>query len=342
MRVNVKASSLIESLDDLYVEDENRFFPKLSDLALREVLLSLRDAKEIDFSLLPMYLYDSLLDRMKAHNLITKQNFSALFRAQAQNFVLSGFNAYVDSDFIKGVDLDACLGDQIHSVGLYNCANLTIQNVRDIVTRVPCCKVLNLGRLRCLSDEFCLEIPKLTPSLESLVLNRNPQLSSRAISELHHIKSLTELSLFNCTGMHDPMQHISKIKTLEVVQLSKLFLNEEDLLTLSRSCPNLKSLTLQKQDLGTNGLKETFSNLKNIRHVDYFPVCSDWKVFNEVLECLPDHIESVALPIPKEMRKKFFTPYLKRVNFKGPFFEEPLSADLIENAPNLEVISVLR
>lgn len=266
MRKNLKAEQnhIVDYLD------HGLYFPKLSDYSLYFVLQSIRQGK-ISFESLPSNIHSTLIDFVKSFNLLSYECFELFFKEKTQNFILSGFNAYIDSKILSAVDIKKVLGSQIHTVGLYNCGNLSSSDIEKIIENIPECKNLNLGRLRSLTDNHCLKIHKYCTALESIILNRNPQLTSKAICELHNISSLTEMSLFTCTGMKNAAEFIAKIKSLQVIQLVKLPMNSESWKMICKGCTNLRFITAQSQKLNSGMFKEICSSFPQLIHFDFIP-----------------------------------------------------------------------
>lgn len=256
------------------------------------------------FQCLPANIVEALCDRCKSANLLSETTMPLFFRPGMENLVLSGASSYVDHDvFVR------CLAPSIvvaphtfTTVGLYNIKCLMANDIYTILTHIPHCTNLNLGRLPLLNNSHTQSLHIWTPKLQILVLNRNSQLTDLALQSLPHLQSLSEISLFHCCGLRDPVPALVS-PALTALNVSRVpGFTEQKWKDFAAGTPNLRSLTAQSQPhLSGETLVHALRHWSSLTHLDLLPFNPNTDV-SHLLEALQKnlvpHLHSLSFAAP--------------------------------------------
>ena len=211
----------------------------LTQLALPEVLrqVHLRRYSRQDFAALPLPVLLALFDACKSASLVTDDTVALFLQDGLPDMVLSGVAGLLSSAGFRKALPPLC-SLSLREIGLYNCNGLTGDDIDWLLQASPQLESLNVGRLRPLTDEHVLRLPLTIPRLQTLVLNRNPQLEN--LSPLSQLANLRELSLFGCTRLKRVAQCLGACGGLTSLNVTRVCV--EDWSLLATGCPRLRVL----------------------------------------------------------------------------------------------------
>ena len=303
---------------------------------------------EPHFRSLPTALLARLLDRCKQSNLVDASTLCLFFAPGAEEFVLSGVSSYVDGRALQSCQIATRLGPSIRTLGLYNCGQLDSVSIELLLRNVPSVTNVNLGRLKALNDNHVRQLSKWCPKIETLVLNRNAQLTD-CLAVLAELPNLRELSLFSSARLVNVADNLSQCPGLTSLNLTQVngFDSAESWAHLVLSCPLIISFTAQKQKSFTaEAFAVALKCWKHLQSIDIVGCNISGEDAVLVLDKFPRNLQKFSMsgsdPV-LVMSDQIITPGIRTISLHKNLNVDPVAlAERLTRPTGLETFLALR